>query len=293
MERLEQGIDAILTSENFAAYLRMMANLHQYSFGNVLLIYTQCPSASMVAGYRRWQELGRQVRRGEKGITILVPLKHHIKPEEVEDEREARWIIRGFGVGTVFDVAATDGPPVPQPPEVALIEGASDPGMRLYADLLDYLDEQGVPVSREHLPRGNGYFEPGTRRIGIGTHVDGDQATKTLAHETAHLVAGHTLGMDHREVETVAESAAFVVLTHFGIDSSGYSFAYIARWAQDRAVLKANLDAIQRVSHQIITGLEGGAPLLSDHDGTSSLPSEERDGDSIEATGGGGDGSAR
>jgi hypothetical protein len=85
----------------------------------------------------------------------------------------------------------------------------------------------------------------------------GDQATKTLAHETGHVVAGHTFGMNSRDVETVGESAAFAVLSHFGIDSSGYTFAYVARWAQDRAVLKRNLEAIQQTAHQIIEGLEG------------------------------------
>jgi len=88
-------------------------------------------------------------------------------------------------------------------------------------------------------------------------HIDGDQATKTLMHETAHMVAGHALGMDHRDVETVAESAAFVVLQHYGIDSAEYTFPYLATWAQDRTVLKRNLSAVQHTAHRIIRGLEG------------------------------------
>jgi hypothetical protein len=179
-------------------------------------------------------------------------------PAETEDDKD-RVLVRGFGTATVFDISATDGPAVAEPLPVEPIEGASDVGMRLFADLFDYLETQGVPVRREDLPRANGYWDPLARSIGLGTHIDGDQMTKTLTHETAHMVAGHTLGMDHRDVETVAESSAFVVLAHYGIESSGYSFPYIARWAQDRAVLKRNLDAIQQVSHTIITALEGGS----------------------------------
>jgi antirestriction protein ArdC len=222
LQALEQGIDAILTGEGFACYLRTMARLPQYSAGNLALIHAQCPDATRVAGYRRWQELGRQVKKGEKGITILVPHKWEVAAETEEDEE--RVIVRGFGTGTVFDIAATDGPPLPEPPAVEPIAGASDVGMRLFADVLDYLETQSVPVSREVLPSGNGYWEPSSRRIVLGTHIDGDQATKTLTHETAHMVAGHSLGMDHRDVETVAESSAFVVLSHYGIESSGYSF---------------------------------------------------------------------
>src|SRR5947209_10220012 len=131
--------------------------------------------------------------------------------------------------------------------------------MRLYVDLLDYLELQGVSTAREDTAPANGYFDPQRRHVGIGFHIDGDQATKTLTHETAHMVAGHILCMCERDAETVAESAAFVVLNHYGLDSSGYSFPYVARWAQDRAVLKRNLAGIQKIAHTIINDLEGGA----------------------------------
>jgi len=192
---------------------------------------------------------------GEKGIRILVPHKRRIKAE-AEDEEDTV-ILSGFGVGTVFDTSQTTGRDLPEPPPVEVIGGASDVGMRLYVDLLDYLEIQGVSTAREHTAPRNGYFDPHQRHVGIGYHIDGDQATKTLTHETAHMVAGHTVFDRTRDVETVAESAAFVVLNHYGIDSSGYSFPYISRWAQDRQVLKQNLEAIQQVSHQIIGTLEG------------------------------------
>ena len=142
-----------------------------------------------------------------------------------------------------------------------MVDGASDTGMRLYADLLDYLELHGVTARREDTEPANGYYQPFNRHVGIGRHIDGDQATKTLAHEVAHMVSGHLPGFARHDAETVAESASFVVLTHYGIDSSDYTFPYVATWAQDRAVLKRNLAAIQQVSHRIIASVEGKEPI--------------------------------
>lgn len=256
LQTLEHGIDSILTSEGFAAYLKTMARFHSYSSSNVILIRAQEPEATKVAGYRKWQELGRQVKKGEKGIAILVPHKRRVGPKEDKDD-EVVSIVSNFGVGTVFDVSQTEGDPLPEAPAVQTIDGASDVGMSLYVDLLDYLDEQGITIAREKTKPANGYYSPLLNHIGIGMHIDGDQATKTLMHEMAHMVAGHTLGMDHRDVETVAESAAFVVLQHYGIDSAEYTFPYVATWARDRTVLKRNLSAVQHTAHGIIRGLEG------------------------------------
>jgi antirestriction protein ArdC len=267
LQTLEAGIDSILSSEGFAAYLATMARFHSYSPSNVALILTQAPEATRVAGYKKWQELGRQVRKGEKGIVILVPHKRRQsrdhqdvdehKEEETTTERTVFTSVSGFGIGRVFDVLQTDGDPLPEPPRPEVVDGASDTGMRLYADLLDYLELHGVTTNREDTEPANGYYQPFNRHVGIGRHIDGDQATKTLTHEVAHMVSGDLSGIERRDAETVAESAAFVVLTHYGIDSSNYTFPYVATWAQDRAVLKRNLAAIQQVSHRIIADIEG------------------------------------
>ncbi len=232
------------------------------------LILTQAPEATRVAGYRKWQELGRQVKKGEKGIAILVPHKRRLRREQDESEERGEdeaqrgiTTVSSFGVGRVFDISQTDGDPLPEPPRPEMVDGTSDTGMRLYTDLLDYLELHGVTAGREETQPSNGYYQPLNRHVGIGLHIDGDQATKTLAHETAHMVAAHSPGVERRDAETVAESAAFVVLTHYGIDSSDYTFPYVATWAQDRAVLKRNLAAIQQVSHRIIAGIEGEEPL--------------------------------
>jgi antirestriction protein ArdC len=256
LRSLEEGVDAIVGSEDFGRYLTVISHFHQYSFGNVTLIHMQRPEATRVAGFRKWQELGRQVRRGEQGIKILVP--HRVKVQS-EDESDEHFVIRSFGVGTVFDITQSDGAPLPEPPVVREIRESSDAGAALFSHLARYLDAEGIPLVREDTLPANGYWEPSSRRITLGLHLEGDQATKTLAHETAHFVADHQLGMPKEDVETIAESSAFVVLQHYGIDSSGYSFGYVARWAKDRTVLKRNLDAIQRTAHRVIEGIEGCA----------------------------------
>jgi hypothetical protein len=137
-----------------------------------------------------------------------------------------------------------------------------------------FLVEQGVSVIREDTRPANGYYHRFLRRITLDERFEGDRAAKTLTHETAHMVADHSLGIDPRDAETVAESAAFLVLNHAGIDGSGYSFPYPARWAQDRIVLKRNLDAVQKTVHLLIDALEQQGSL-PDHEG-SELQIEEQ-----------------
>ena len=251
---LEQGIDGILDSQAFAEYLATMAKFHHYSFGNVLLIKLQAPAATWVAGYQRWKQLGRQVRLGEKGIKILVP--HAIRTTDAETGEE-QVIVRSFGLGTVFDIGQTEGQPLPEPPVAQEIRQATDAGAALYTHLERFLAAQGITVTPEELDRGHGYYAPTERRIAIGRHLTGDQQTKTLAHEAAHAVADHRGDTRREDAETVAESAAFVVLHHYGIDTSSYTFPYVAGWAQNRQVVRRNLEAIQRTAHALIAGIEG------------------------------------
>ena len=251
---LEQGIDGILEGQAFADYLATMARFHTYSFGNVLLIKLQRPDSTRVAGYQRWKQLGRQVKRGEQGIKILVP--HAIRTTDLETGEE-QIIVRSFGLGTVFDVSQTEGRPLPEPPVTQEIRQATDAGAALYGHLERFLADQGITVAQEELDRGHGYYAPAERRIAIGSHLAGDQRTKTLAHEAAHVVAEHRGDTSREDAETVAESAAFVVLHHYGIDTSSYTFAYVAGWAQQRQVVRRNLEAIQRTAHALIAGIEG------------------------------------
>lgn len=254
LRSLEEGISAIIDGEQFRRYLDAMSRFHQYSASNIMLILAQRPEAMQVAGYRRWQQLGRQVRNGERGIRILVPHKRVVEL----DEGEETTIVRGFGVGSVFDLSQTDGEPLPEPPQAQEICEATDTGAALYRILEAFVTDQGITVVREEVERGNGYYAPLRRQIAVDSRLVGDQATKTMAHETAHFVADHRGGIAREDAETVAESAAYVVLAHFGIDSGDYTFAYVARWAENREVLNRNLASIQQTSHTLIREIERG-----------------------------------
>jgi antirestriction protein ArdC len=254
LQTLEAGIASLTDSESFKQYLTAMSRLHQYSFGNVCLILSQRRDAQQVAGYRTWQALGRQVKRGEKGIAILVPHKVKIEPEE--KGQDPVYIVRNFGVGYVFDVKQTDGEDLPVPPMPERLTSESEAGTALYAQLARYATDQGASVIRQDTGSAYGFYVPGKRVIAVHQLLSGDQAAKTLAHEVAHFTAEHNHFMPREDAETIAEASAFVVLSHAGIDTSQYSFPYISLWAKDKDVLRRNLAGIQKTATTIISGIE-------------------------------------
>lgn len=254
LKTLEQGIESIVDSDGFRRYLACMSKFHSYSWGNICLILAQCPEASHVAGYKRWQELGRQVRKGEKGIVILAPLTRKVTQPGAE---ETSSVVVGFRVTHVFDIAQTEGEPLPKPPIAEAIRTNTDTGEELYRCLEQWLVSEAVSVEIGQCGSANGYYQPGTKRIVLSARIQGtDQATKTLAHEAGHYVADHRGFMPREDAETVAEAAAYCVLSYFGLDSSEYSFPYISCWAEDQSVLKRNLEAIQRTADLILDGLD-------------------------------------
>ncbi|MHB8646199.1 MAG: ArdC-like ssDNA-binding domain-containing protein [Thermomicrobiales bacterium] len=249
---LERGIAAILDSEDFAEYLRMLARFHQYSPNNVVLIHAQRRDATHVAGYRTWQTLGRQVRKGECGIRIVVPYRIHVAQEEEGPGVES---VTGWGVRTVFDIDQTVGEPVVVPPIHGVLTGDASVEAVIREELTAWLRREGVTLRWEDTGRANGYYLPGTREIAIHHHLTGIRELKTLVHEAAHFAADHCGGVRWEDAETVAESSAYVVLAHFGMDTSGYSFGYVAHWAREMAVFRRNLAAIQQVAHKLIMAI--------------------------------------
>jgi hypothetical protein len=272
---LERGIEAMLTSDGFAAYLRAIARFPTYSARNVALINAQNPNASRVLGYRAWQTLGRQVRRGERGIRILAPYRRTLTPDDGEEATAERTTaITGFGVATVFDIAQTDGEPLPAPTAPQLLAGDSPVASWLWDRLAAFLADEAVPLDRRPLAQGYGVYFPVIRRVAVLVGLDGDQATKTLAHECAHHVAlTRAIGRheaSRADAETIAEGAAFAVLARYGLDSGDYSFPYVAAWAADRAVLARNLATIRETAVILIAAVEGqpnagldGAPVAA------------------------------
>lgn len=256
LAKLEKGIAGILDADLYRDYLRMMGKFHDYSYNNVLLIALQKPDASHVAGYRRWQEMGRQVKKGERGLGILAPV-HAVIEDEVTKER--RQIVSGFRSVAVFDISQTEGKPLPVGPVAKEITTTTEGSAVLARYVTDYVQSLGATVATENkkqIPIGNGYYRPTDKHIGILDTLSADHQAKTLVHETAHCVAEHKGYAGRPDEEILAESVAYVVLQHFGLDSGAYSFGYVAGWAQDTRVLKRNLEHIQKVSTTIIQGIE-------------------------------------
>jgi len=262
---LDAGIGAIVDGASFRAYLATLARFPTYSARNVALIHAQRPDATRVAGYRAWQALGRQVCKGERGIRILAPYRRVLaEGDEQRDTDDGGALVTGFGVATVFDLAQTEGAPLAEAPAPHLLAGASDAGTWLWDRLAAFLAAEGVALAREETGRANGYYAPARRRVAVHARLDGDQATKTLAHECAHHVAGARAGVNNADAETIAEGAAFVVLHHYGIDAGGYTFPYVARWAADRATLTRNLEAIRATAYTLIHVATGGTGAALD-----------------------------
>jgi antirestriction protein ArdC len=262
LQRLADGIAAIQDSETFRRYLQVQARFHRYSFNNVLLIMSQRPTATRVASYATWQELGRQVSRGERGIKILYPMLKKYRCEDAETGEPQLGERRvGFGVGNVFDVAQTSGPPLP---ERSLPELESHAGLGLLVDLYQVAADEGLRV--DNLPQAvlssgeAGYYVRSRRYIAVREAAP-LQMTVTLAHELAHHFGGDDQSYTMRtrpHEETMAESVAYIACAHYGLDTSEASFAYVAFWAKEKRILREALGKIQRVSARLIDRVEQG-----------------------------------
>ncbi len=280
-ERLDATIDVlaakieqVVRGDDYRAYLRMLAKFHSYSANNVALILAQCPDATKVMGYGNkagttgWKSMGRFVRQGEKGITIIRPLHRTIRDEE-DATAEPVKVLRGFTTATVFDVRQTEGKPLPHEPRPAdLTPDETVRSLELKVALLRFIDDAGVRVVRDRENTQRGYWNPERREIGTRADLTGVRELKTLVHEAAHMLADHRReAVAMADAETVAESVAFVVLDHHGIDTSAYSVPYIATWARDPAVVQRNLDAVRTLSHVMLTAFGDHCPPSEDGGG--------------------------
>lgn len=244
--RLRQGIEEVKHSKRFIEYLRFAAAFHNYSFNNRLLIWCQRPDAAQVAGFRAWLKLGRYVRKGEKGIAILAPMPWKRTDEESDE------IATGvnFKVVHVFDVSQTEGEDLPA--LAATLAGDAD---ELVAGLYAVASGEGLSISREAESIGAmGYYVRSRKAIWLSPEIDSSaQLAQTLAHELGHHFADEDCT---RAVgELIADSAAYLVLGHFGIDAGVFSFDYVAAWAsraEDDAWEKA-LAKIHQVADAIIS----------------------------------------
>ena len=272
-EKLEAGVREIFDSEKYKDYISTMAKFPHYSINNCILIVSQCPEASHVCGYKKWQtDFNRVVNRNEHGIMIIAPMTYKADVEEAVFDSENHPVLdsngkqvtetvtrefQGFRPAYVFDVSQTSGDPLPT--LATMLSG----GVEDFENMKDILIAiSPVPISFEKITGGaNGYFSPATQSIVVKEGMSELQTIKTMIHEIAHATLGHG-GKDDkwdRETQEVpAESVAYWVTQMVGLDTSDYSFGYISGWSKDREVteLKENLDLIKTTADKISADLE-------------------------------------
>lgn len=253
--QLETGIQDLYASGRYGEYLAMLSKFHKYSYGNVMLILMQCPHASMVAGFQTWKkEFQRSVKKGERGIRVLAPCPVRRKLENPSDETEDVYIPY-FKQVTVFDISQTEGKELPAQ-IVTELAGDVNEYENLFNRLVEY---SGLPVTFEPLPEGyKGSFYREEQRIALFPGMSQSQTIKTLVHEIAHSKL-HNDGekRDRSAKEVEAESVAYVVCSHLGIDTSDYSFGYVAGWSKDKALpeLKSSLEVIRATAAGMIDAI--------------------------------------
>ena len=285
-DKLEAGLKELFESEKYKSYLSTMSKFHNYSFNNTLLIAMQKPEATLVAGYQAWQKnFERHVNKGEKAIRILAPAPYKIKEERdkldpvtgemmfdengMPQKEETEVTIPAFRAVSVFDVSQTDGKPIPELEVNELLSTVEG-----YEDFVQALmNISPVPIAFEDIPGDSkGYFSTAEKRIAVQENMSESQTLKTMVHEVAHSMlhdkeVNQSMDIpvkDRNTKEVEAESVAFTVCQHFGIDTSDYSFGYIAGWNSGRNMkeLKSSLDTIRKTASELITGIEGAMQEL-------------------------------
>ena len=288
-DRLEQGITELFESERYREYLRVMSKFHNYSFNNTLLIAMQKPDASLVAGFSAWKNnFGRNVMKGQKGIKIIAPSPYKVKQEmkkidphtqqpiigkdgkPVTEEKEIT--IPAYKVVSVFDVSQTEGKELP---DIAVDELTGD--VERYRDFFAALEKTSpVPIGFEQIPgSSHGYYHLEDKRIAIQEGMSELQTLKTAIHEIAHAKL-HDIDLnapeneqqprvDRRTREVEAESVAYTVCQHYGLDTSDYSFGYVAGWSSGRELseLKSSLETIRNAAAEIINSIDETLAELS------------------------------
>lgn len=259
LDELHAGVEALVSGDDWQRALDQASRFHTYSFGNVMLIAMQAPEATRVAGYKTWQSLGRQVRKGERSIRILAPTL--VKRTDEETGETARVLVGFRGVG-VFDLAQTDGDPVAELPTAELLGGEAPAGA--VAKLVSAIEAEGFAVSfvsPADLGSANGMTDFGSKTVRVRDDVAPAQAVRTLAHELAHVMldaveAERLLGCRGRS-EVRAESVAYVIARSLGLDAGGYSFPYVGGWADgDTKVVQSVGEQVLRVAKTILAAIE-------------------------------------
>lgn len=276
MQNLETGVAELFTSERYQEYLKTMSKFHNYSFNNTLLIAMQRPDATLVTGYRNWQSMGRQVKKGEKGITIIAPAPIKRKQEQAVLDQDQKPVIGPdgkpkteevevtlpcFKAITVFDIEQTTGEPIQTLAPEILTAAVEDFDLFLQA----IREISPVPIRFDAIEgSANGYYHNLDKEIVIKKDMSQSQTLKTAIHETAHarlhdkeIMESQGIEKDRLTKEVEAESVAYCVCSAFELDTSEYSFPYIAGWSSGKEMreLKASMDVIRKTAGEMIDEL--------------------------------------
>lgn len=268
-QQLEDGIKNMFESENYKNYLQTMSKFRSYSFNNTVLIAMQKKDASLVAGFGTWKEMGRSIKKGEKSIKIIAPCIYKKEPDPdtvnpdgsaTKTESEEK-VIKGFKVVNVFDLSQTEGKELPE------ITKKLDGSVEGYADFMQALREfSPVPIQFEKIEgSANGYYSLTQKKIVIDEGMSEQMFCKTGLHEIAHSILhdrDNGTEKEHlpntRTKEVQAESIAYTVSSYFGLDTSSYSFGYIAGWSSGKELseLRESMEVIKDTSKKMIEGIE-------------------------------------
>jgi len=258
LDRLTEGITQLTSSERWQDWLDMQSRFHHYSFNNTLLIMSQRPDATRVAGFNAWRKLDRFVRKGEKGIWILAPMVYKTDAGDESTDDATKRVLRGFKPVPVFDQSQTDGQELP---EICTRLDGDDDG-NVYSQLRSVALSLGFSViDTDELAEGvNGDCSHLEQRIRVRLSNSPAQRVKTLAHELGHAIL-HEQHDNRPLAELEAESVAFIVCANNGINSDDYSFGYVTGWAgggdEARDAIKASGSRIQQAADRILTAMSG------------------------------------
>lgn len=286
-DKLEAGVKEVFESEKYTAYLNAVSKFHDYSFGNVMLILMQCPEASFVAGFHSWKRnFGRTVKKGEHGIQILAPCEYKklvtrekldaatmqpiLGPDGAPETETAFEKRQGFRIVYVYDLSQTEGREFPSL-SVDELTGDIENFDRIFSAVESI---SPVPIEYREPQASKGCYNHLEQKIYINSGMSHVQTIKTAIHETAHALLhalpvknGKIVGKpdkDQHTREVEAESVAYVVCQHFGIDTSDYSFAYVTSWSSGKELdeLKSSLECIRTTAAAMIDGIEQSCPEL-------------------------------
>lgn len=282
--KLEKGVKDIFDGANYQQYLNFCEKLPRYSVNNQILIMMQKPDATMCQSFTNWKEVNRHVRKGEKGIRILAPALYKMQKEQEKVDASGKAVldkdgepvketvevtINAFKPVSTFDISQTEGEPIPTP-VVDELTGSVEGYETLLAAIKEVVP---VPISFEQIESGaKGFYHLEENRIVVQEGMSEAQTVKTLLHEASHQALHSKEAMDSagekkskNQKETEAESVAYVVCQHYGIDTSDYSFPYVATWSADKEVpeLKASLDTIRRTASELIVKIDEKVQTLT------------------------------